>query len=87
MKRLLVIFLAISFIGSAPINSAARKHAHHALNPVGYQVLDFKYPKDGQEKELTVAVWYPTAAQPKLYKYGGPTIGNIAFNATPLAKG
>ena len=76
----------MGIIGCAPINSSATKGAHHALNHVGYQVLDFKYQKDGEERELTVAVWYPTAAQPKSHNYGGPTSGNIAFNATPLAK-
>ena len=34
---------------------------------VGYQVLDFKYQSEGREKTLTVAVWYPTEAQPKTY--------------------
>jgi len=86
MKRLLVIFLVMSIICCAPINSGARKGAHHALNHVGYQVLDFKYTKDVQERELTVAVWYPTEAQTRLHNYGGPTSGIIAVDATPLAK-
>lgn len=54
---------------------------------VGYQVLDFKYPKDGQEQTLTVAVWYPTVAQPKVHNYGGPTDGIVAVDAVPLVKG
>lgn len=53
---------------------------------VGYQILDFKYQKNGKDQNLTVAVWYPTEAQPKSYNYGGPTNGNIAVNAAPLAK-
>jgi len=88
MTRLFAIFLVLIIIGCAPINSNAKKGAHQALYNVGYQVLDLKYPKDGQEQKLTVAVWYPTAAQVKPYNYGGPTNGNIAFDATPLlAKG
>ncbi|NNL41976.1 MAG: hypothetical protein HKO79_05735 [Desulfobacterales bacterium] len=87
MTRLFVILLVMSIIACAPINSNARKGVQTAIYNVGYQVLDFKYPKKGEERELTAAVWYPTAAQPKLYNYGGPTMGNIAFNATPLAKG
>jgi len=86
MMRLFAIFLVLSIIGCAPINSNAKKGAHQALYNVGYQVLDLKYPKDGQEQELTVAVWYPTAAQVKPYNYGGPTSGNIAVDATPLTK-
>ncbi|MDD5686746.1 MAG: hypothetical protein PHE88_02800 [Elusimicrobia bacterium] len=60
--------------------------AGHGFN-VGYQVIDLKYQKEGQEQTLTVAVWYPTAVKPKPYKYGGPTTGNVAFNALPLAEG
>lgn len=87
ITHLFVILLVMGIIGCAPINSSATKGAHHALNHVGFQVLDFKYPKDGEERELTVAVWYPTAAQPKLHNYGGPTRGNIAVDATPLTRG
>jgi hypothetical protein len=45
---------------------------------VGYRVLDFEYRKDGLEKFLTVAVWYPTAAKPGPHDYGGPTNGLVA---------
>ncbi len=54
---------------------------------VGYQVIDLAYQKDGMEKTLTVAVWYPTAAQPKTYIYGGSTHGEVAVDAPPLAEG
>lgn len=53
------------------------------LSNVGYQVIDLKYTKDNQEQSISVAVWYPTAAQPKTYNYGGPTNGNIALDAAP----
>jgi len=52
----------------------------------GYRVLDFAYRSEGQEKVLTVAVWYPTAAPPKRYNYGGPTSGAVAVDARPLAE-
>ena len=86
MTRLFGIFLILGILGCAPISSDAKKEVHQPLYTVGYQVLDLKYLKDGQKKELTVAVWYPTATQPKSYNYGGPTSGNIAVDATPLAK-
>ncbi len=50
---------------------------------VGFQVLDIGYQKGGQEQTLTVAVWYPTEAKPKVHNYGGPTSGKVALNAKP----
>jgi predicted dienelactone hydrolase len=50
---------------------------------VGYCVLDFKGRAD--KPALTVAVWYPTAATPKPFAYGGPTRGNVAVDAPPDA--
>ena len=87
MTRLFGIFLILCILGCAPISSDAREGIPQPLYTVGYQILDFKYPKDGQEQKLTVAVWYPTAAQPKSYNYGGPTSGSIAVDAAPFAKG
>lgn len=52
---------------------------------VGYRVVDFKYWSGKYEEALTVAVWYPTAAQPKPYTYAGSTSGNVAINAAPYA--
>jgi len=54
---------------------------------VGYRVLDFKFKTGGEEKALTVAVWYPTDAQPKEHSYGGPTKGKVAVDAEPRAQG
>jgi predicted dienelactone hydrolase len=70
--------------------SAASQVSAGAPRPlfnVGYQILDLKYQKDGREETLTVAVWYPTAAEPKQYIYGGPTKGNVAVGAAPRAEG
>jgi predicted dienelactone hydrolase len=78
----LFVTLSCTAAGSNPGEGASR----HLFN-VGYQVLDLKYQKDGQELTLTVAVWYPTAAQPKSHHYGGPTFGNVAVDAAPSAKG
>jgi len=49
--------------------------------------MDFKYWSGEHEETLTVAVWYPTAAQPKPYNYAGSTSGNVAINAAPYAEG
>ena len=50
---------------------------------VGYKVLDLKYRAADMEKTLTAAVWYPTAATPKQYVYGGPTHGKVTLDAEP----
>ena len=87
MTCLFSISLILGILGCAPISSDGRGGLPKLLYTVGYQVLDLKHSKYGQEQELTVAVWYPTAAQPKSYNYGGPTSGSIAVDAAPLAKG
>jgi predicted dienelactone hydrolase len=47
---------------------------------VGYRVLDLK---DG-ERTLTVALWYPTDAEPREFLYGGgPGKGKVALDAAP----
>ena len=66
--------------------SDVKNEAHKPRFNVGYQVLDFKHQKDGQEQPLTVAVWYPTSMQPKPHNYWGPTSGSVAVDAAPLAK-
>ena len=85
--RLFGVFLVLGMLSCEAIGSDVRKGVPRPLFTVGYQVLDLKYRKDGQKQELTVAIWYPTAARPKSYNYGGPTSGNIAVNSAPLAKG
>lgn len=52
---------------------------------VGYRVLDLKNIQDGRGGTLTVAVWYPTEEPSKPHRYGGPTEGEVAVDATPLA--
>lgn len=77
------ILLLLAVITSV---SYAREISPRSRYNVGYRVLDLKYQKDGEEQVLTVAVWYPTAAEPKPYIYGGPARGKVAVNAEPLAQ-
>ena len=87
MARLVGIFLVFGILSCASVEgSDARGETPQPLFNVGYQVLDFKHQKDGQEQTLTVAVWYPTAAQPKSHNYGGPASGNVAVDAAPHAQ-
>lgn len=74
--------LIVTGAGTVGKEAASRRQYN-----VGYQVLDFEYKTGGQSKMLTVAVWYPAAAQPKRHTYGGPTSGNVAVDAPPLANG
>ena len=78
-------FLVFGILSDAAMGTDA--NGAEPLFNVGYQVIDLKYRKDGQKQTLTVAVWYPTAAQPKLHNYGRPTSGNVAVNAALLAEG
>lgn len=88
MARLVGVFLVFGILSCAPVvSSDAKGEAPQPQFNVGYQVLDFKYRKAGQGQTLTVAVWYPTAAQPQSHNYGGPTSGNVAVDATPRAEG
>ncbi|MBU0464620.1 MAG: hypothetical protein KKD21_12515 [Proteobacteria bacterium] len=67
------LFLVFSILSCAYMaGSDVKKEAHKPRFNVGYQVLDFKHQKDGQEQLLTVAVWYPTAIQPKPHNYWEP---------------
>jgi len=88
LTRLLGIFLVFFGIlcGAAEGADASGAAPPPRFN-VGYQVIDHKYRKDGQEHTLTVAVWYPTTAPPKSHNYGGPTNGHVAVDAAPRAKG
>ncbi|MFH1934836.1 MAG: hypothetical protein ABIN18_25115 [Pseudomonadota bacterium] len=87
MARLVGVFILFGILSCTAVDSDARGAAPQPLFNVGYQVLDLKYRKDGQEQTLTVAVWYPTPAQPKSHNYRGPTSGNVAVDAAPSAEG
>ncbi|MEE4354531.1 MAG: hypothetical protein V2J25_16855 [Desulfatiglans sp.] len=68
------------------MGAEAEERPTQTLFNVGYRVLDFKSQKGGSIKTLTVAVWYPTAREPKPHNYGGPTNGRIAMDALPLTE-
>jgi len=59
LMRRLVGFFRVSGILSCGFeaSSDAKEGASQPQFNVGYQVLDLKYRKDGQEPTLTVAVW------------------------------
>jgi predicted dienelactone hydrolase len=78
------VFIILSCLSTASDVSGGE---YRPLFNVGYQILDLKYQKDGRAETLTVAVWYPTAAEPKPYIYGEPTKGNVAVGAAPRAEG
>lgn len=85
--RLAGLFFFFAMLTGAIASPEISSAESQPLFNVGYQTLDLKYRKDGQEQTLTVAVWYPTAEHPKKHNYGGPTNGNVAVNAAPQTKG
>lgn len=68
------------------LGAETKKARHNKRFNVGYRVIDLKYRSGQTEKALTVAVWYPTAASPKEFIYGGPTKGKVAVDAEPYAE-
>jgi predicted dienelactone hydrolase len=87
MVRLVGLFFVFIMLSCSAAASDVSEAAPQPLFNVGYQIMDLKYQKDGQEQTLTVAVWFPTVAQPKPHNYGGPTKGNVAVGAAPHAEG
>ena len=88
MKLRLVYRFSIFFVGAVLTASivVGSEENGSGLEPpyhVGYRVVDFDYQKAGEPQTLTVAIWYPTAEQPRTYTYGGPTDGKVAVDAAP----
>jgi predicted dienelactone hydrolase len=54
---------------------------------VAYKIIDFTNKERGEEKILTVAVWYPTLSSPQKFNYGGPTYGEVAVDGKLDSKG
>lgn len=50
----------------------------------GFMVVTMQVTEDGVTRNLDVAVWYPTSAEPQPYCYSGPTYGHVAPDAAPL---
>ncbi|GAB4283924.1 MAG: hypothetical protein Kow0029_30300 [Candidatus Rifleibacteriota bacterium] len=88
IKWTLSVCLAVMVCLSLPkISRALPDSNFQRLFNVGYRVLDLKYQNKKHSQTVTVAVWYPTAAQPELHCYGGPTKGFVSIDAAPLADG
>lgn len=84
MTRWFGMILVLAIVGCGVMGAAAEARSPQPSFNVGYRTLDLEYGKDGEAKPLTVAVWYPTAAEPKPHNYGGPTNGKVALDAAPL---
>jgi predicted dienelactone hydrolase len=82
--RLMRVFFVFTILSCTIVDSDARVVTHEPLFNVGYRVIDLENRRGGREQTLTVAVWYPTAAQPKRHNYGGPTNGKVAADAAPM---
>ncbi len=78
-------FMLLTAFLSCNIRSSHASAPAEAKYNAGFMVIDLQYQQNGLQKKLTVAIWYPTSASPKMFQYGGPTWGNVALNAEPLA--
>jgi len=78
--------LGVCLFSIASLSYALSDSNAQELFNVGYRVIDLAYRSGRQDQTLTMAIWYPTAARPRPYQYGGPTSGNIAVDATPFAE-
>lgn len=85
MSQLCLGLFVSALLWFAAVDTTTAEATSRPLYNVGYQTLDLAYRQNGQEMTLTVAVWYPTAAQPGRVTYGGRTVGTVAVNGTPLA--
>ena len=86
LMRLSAVFLTFGILSCSGARAVEQERPESKLFHVGYKVMDFKYQKDGREKILTTAVWYPTAAAPGPHNYGGPARGRVAIDTAPLAE-
>jgi predicted dienelactone hydrolase len=85
-QTLIHCLLGICLLSLASLSCTLPDSNAQELFNVGYRVIDLAYRSGKQDQMLTVAVWYPTAARPGPYRYGGPTSGNIAVDAAPFAE-
>ncbi|MBN2308132.1 MAG: hypothetical protein JXR94_04130, partial [Candidatus Hydrogenedentes bacterium] len=60
--------------GASPADLGSRR------NSVGYRVIDLPYPAGPKGDTLTLAVWYPTTAEPSPLHYGGRVHGHVAVD-------
>jgi predicted dienelactone hydrolase len=88
-KIILASGLALSVLSSIQCSawSEPGKTRNDKAFNVGYTVLDLHYRTGNTIKTFAVAVWYPTAATPTPYNYGGPTNGMVALDAKPYLAG
>ena len=75
-RRILVVLIALMAAGLLHAvldfnsRSAAQQAAPGARFNVGFQTREFSYSlPDGSSKQLTLAIWYPTQAEPQQYRY------------------
>lgn len=87
-KTVAIVAIAILAIAGATYAVLARRRPAPVLGPkVGYLIHHFSYDAEhlGSEKEMTLAVWYPSTSKPKPYNYNSPLkpVGMVALNGEP----
>lgn len=82
-KTLLLISVVMSLASCVSTRGSINQTGQ--LCNVGFRVITMQVTEDGVTRDLNVAVWYPTAAKPEAFQYGGPTWGEVAYNSVPLS--
>jgi predicted dienelactone hydrolase len=82
IRIFLTVLLALT--SCLPARKSGQDIDSRRLYNVGFRVMTMEVTEGGVTKDLDVAVWYPTAAQPRLYQYAGPTYGRVTRDAAPL---
>lgn len=84
-RSLLVLLLTLAHTAPAQAEGQTAETSAERLYQVGHRIIELAGSKTAPA--LTLAVWYPTAAQARSHTYGGPTMGRVALDAVPLATG
>lgn len=82
INKLFGIAVSLTLVSCSAANRGSQENTRKYN--VGFRVVTMEVNTGGTAKSLDVAVWYPTAAEPKNYCYSGPAYGQVAPGAAPL---
>lgn len=84
-RSLLVLLFTLAHAPLARAEGLAAATSAQRFDQVGHRIIQLAESKNAPA--LTLALWYPTAAQARPHSYGGQTMGRVALDAAPLASG
>ncbi|MBI3149580.1 MAG: hypothetical protein HYZ17_13810 [Betaproteobacteria bacterium] len=78
-----LLLLTLAHAATAQTEGSTAETRAERHYQVGHRIITLAESKTAPA--LTLAVWYPTAAETRPHTYGGPTLGRVALDAAPLA--